>query len=130
MRKFLFIIWAISSTISFAQSPMVKQDSIVEFIDIPAEFPGGNIALMRFIQNALMELEIDSSTFQCNRIYLTFTVEIDGAVTSLQVVDRKNRSILKNGASPFDSMPKWKPAFHRDNPVRERIRIPIIIEYE
>jgi prephenate dehydratase len=128
MRTILFYLIVIVSGTSYSQSSEEKKDSIVQFISCPAEFPGGYQELLSYIRDNINYSDIDSNKFNYGTIYITFFVEVDGRITDMELLNRNRESICNKGAVPFKSMPNWKPACDGNGPVRERVRIPVIID--
>ena len=128
MKTILFCLVVIVSGTSYSQSSEEKKDSIVEFISCPAEFPCGYHELLNYIRDNIDYSDIDSTKFDYGTIYITFFVETDGSVTSMELINRNGENICNKGATPFKSMPNWKPACDGNGPIRERVRIPVIID--
>jgi protein TonB len=128
MRTILFYLIVIVSGTSYSQSSEEKKDSIVQFISCPAEFPGGYQELLSYIRDNINYSDIDSNKFNYGTIYITFFVEVDGRITDMELLNRNRESICNKGAVPFKYMPNWKRACDGNGPVRERVRIPVIID--
>ncbi len=128
MIKLLFIITIINSGVVYCQTEQSAQDSIIEFVNCPAEFPGGSLELSKFIQHNFDYQDIDSTKFDFGTLFITFWVEKDGSLTSVDFTNRKKESILSKNAAPFKSMPNWTPACDRNGTIRERIWFPVIID--
>jgi protein TonB len=128
MRTILFCFTIIVSGTSYSQSSEEKNDSIVQFISCPAEFHGGHQELLIYIGDNINYSDIDSNKFDYGTIFITFFVEADGHITDMELLNKNRENICNKGATPFKSMPNWKPACDGNGPIRERVRIPVIIE--
>lgn len=126
MRTTLFYLIITLTGTSYSQSTE-KKDSIVEFINCPAEFPGGHEELLIYIRENIDYSDIDSTKLDFGTVYITFIIERDGSITSLELINRKRENICVKGATPFKSMPNWKPGCDGNGPVRERVSIPVVI---
>jgi protein TonB len=96
--------------------------------DIPARFPGGEIELLKFIQNNLKYPDTCIALEAKGRVFLIFVVEKDGSITNIEV--EKNSTGCDQFAIAcmelLSSMPKWIPG--ESGGVKDRIkyRLPII----
>ena len=88
------------------------KDSVYSIVDEDASFPGGNKALMKFIQDNLVFPEGNGDIDVVGKIYVSFIVRKDGTCSDFII----KRGIP--GAPEFDKMafdlmkkmPKWIPA--------------------
>jgi protein TonB len=137
MKSFLLIIFLIIGFISNAQespkttienikdSTIFDYDAVIKYVDEDAEYPGGLVAMMKFIQENLVYPDynsIDISEFGRIRVY--FTVEKDGSLSEIEVLN-KNPKIKKLHEDVFAKMPPWKPAKLNGIVVRQRFFIPV-----
>lgn len=128
MKSTLFFLTILISGVSFSQTEPNITDSIIEFINYPAQFPKGHNELSKFILDNFDYGDIDSTKFDFGTLYLTFWVEKDGSITGVDLMNRHRESIRKKEATPFKSMSNWIPACDRNGPIRDRIWFPIIID--
>ena len=106
-------------------------DSIYTIVDEDASFPGGNQALMKFIQENLMFPERYGDIDVVGKIYVSLIVRKDGTCSDFII----KRGI--SGAPEFDKtaldlmkkMPKWIPAKVRGKEVDSYYIIPIHFDY-
>jgi hypothetical protein len=128
MKNIFFLLFLIVTFHSFTQNDNVKRDSIIQFINCPAEFPGGSNALLKYISANFDYSALDENEFEFGRIYLSFYIESDGSVTEIDVLNYQKKSILIKGQNPIQEMPKWQPACDENGPIRVPQIIPINIE--
>ena len=127
MRMLLSGALLILSSVAFSQSVEKMQDSIIEFINCPPEFPGGDQELILYLTNNFNVSDLDTSKINFGKLYVTFFVEANGSISELDIVNQsKKESVLRENVEPFSNMPIWKPACDRNGPVRERVLIPIV----
>lgn len=101
------------------------EDGTLEFPDVFAEFPGGTVAMQQFISENVQYPKEAIERREQGKVYLSFLVEADGSITSIQV-DRGISSLLDTEAIRLVSlMPKWKPGELAGKPARTRCRLPI-----
>ncbi|MFK7787776.1 MAG: energy transducer TonB [Crocinitomicaceae bacterium] len=104
----------------------VKPAEIVDFPDVEAAFPGGAAAMKKWIQENVQYPEIARELGDQGRVYVTFVVEPDGAITGVDVMrggitpelNREAKRLVRN-------MPKWAPGEVKGKAVRARCRLPI-----
>lgn len=104
----------------------IKKDEQVIYGEVPysyPQFPGGNSALAKFIEDNLRYPEGESCAQ--GRVVISFTVERDGSLSDFKVV--------KSIGEPYDDealrvaklMPKWVPARTGGKTTAVRYNIPI-----
>ncbi len=104
------------------QSAKPENDSTVYCfpIDIMPEFPGGEVALMKFIKG---------NTKSCGtsgRVVLTFMIDTTGSVKNIQVLRKLSPSCDAEAVRVIGSMPKWKPGKNsKGKPVEVQYNLPI-----
>lgn len=107
-------------------------DSIVNFPDTEAEYPGGLDAMAEFIflNFELPDGYLDTLSWNFNddRVYLSFIVEKDGQISNVNVEKGYNDIIDSVSIDVVKHMPNWTPAQKNGLPVRTLMRIPINIE--
>jgi protein TonB len=57
------------------------------------------------------------------RVYLTFVVERDGSVTTVNVVKGVDKLLDDAAQKAIEASPKWSPGLQRGRPVRVRFSI-------
>ena len=111
-----------------ATAAIDSKDEDVIFIEVESkpEFPGGQQALLKFINNNKKYPSILQENGIQGSVICQFVVEKDGSISNIQV----NRS---SGEPSFDReairvmklMPKWKPGKQRGKPVRVKCTVPV-----
>lgn len=89
------------------------------------EFPGGEAALMKFIQKTLKYPAFAVENNIQGRVTLSFVVEKDGSIADIQVMRSPAEELSKEGTRIVSSMPKWKPGRQHGKPVRVKYVLPI-----
>lgn len=130
-------------------------DPVFEVTEEPAQYPGGQAALMQFLAQNIRYPKISAENGVQGRVLVQFVVEKDGSLSNFAVVKKSGDTITKNAQSgitvnalgsateeskvpqeAFDAlnaeavrvlreMPKWIPAKQRGQEVRMRYTLPI-----
>lgn len=112
----------------FAQdtaSTSARKDSVFIRVDIMPQFPGGEEALFRFLgKNIKYPASAREDGIQ-GRVYVTFVVMEDGTLNYIDVVKSPDKSLSEEALRVVKLMPKWKPGYVGNNPVRVQYNLPI-----
>ena len=130
-------------------------DPVFEVTEEPAQYPGGQAALMQYLAQNIRYPKISAENGVQGRVIVQFVVEKDGSLSNFAVVKTSGDTITKNAQSgitvnalgsateeskvpqeAFDAlnaeavrvlreMPKWIPAKQRGQEVRMRYTLPI-----
>jgi protein TonB len=92
--------------------------------DMP-EFPGGDLALRKYIANAVKYPVIAQENGIQGKVYVTFVVGKDGTVNSAGIARGVDASLDKEALRVVNSLPKWKPGKQRGKPVNVSYTVPI-----
>lgn len=133
----------------------IHDDPIFEVVEEPAQYPGGQAALMQYLAQNIRYPKISAENGVQGRVLVQFVVEKDGSLSNFAVVKKSGDTITKNAQSgitvnalgsateeskvpqeAFDAlnaeavrvlreMPKWIPAKQRGQEVRMRYTLPI-----
>lgn len=105
-------------------------DSIVNFPDTEAQYPGGPDSLAEFIFVNFILPDDDPMDIEFNddHVYLSFIVEKDGSLTDIVV--EKGVNVLYDSicVAVVKLMPNWVPAQKNGIAVRSLMRLPISID--
>ena len=118
---FFVFLFFVSWTKYFSQ----KSD-VIEFPDVPAAYPGGEMELQKFLAENVKFPEICIDMDAQGRIFMKFTVEKDGSISNIEV------EMNNTGCDGFESearrvislMPKWSPGEVGGEPKRTICRLP------
>ena len=122
-----------SGTVQPMLVSITPPDSLVNFPDTEAQYPGGPDSLAEFIfvnfilpDDTLGEKSI--LEFNDERVYLSFIVEKDGSLTNIVVEKGVNEVYDSICVAVVKLMPNWIPAQKDGIPVRSLMRLPISID--
>jgi len=100
-------------------------NKIYAIVDKKAEFPGGDRALLKFIEENL-ECPIQSMDASVQgRVFVKFVVEKTGEITNIEVVRVVHKSLDEEAVKLVKKMPKWQPAEISNTPVRSYFTLPV-----
>jgi protein TonB len=103
-----------------------EEEAQVFFIveDMP-EFPGGELALRKFIAESIKYPVIAQENGIQGKVYVTFVVDRDGSITNATIARGVDPSLDKEALRVVNSLPKWKPGKQRGKPVKVSYTVPI-----
>jgi protein TonB len=89
------------------------------------EFPGGDPALLKWISEHISYPTIAAENGIQGRVSCTFTVNVDGSVSDVQVVRPVDPNLDKEAIRVLKMVPKFKPGEQRGKPVRVKYSVPV-----
>ncbi len=108
------------------QLPISKR--VHSFVEKMPEFPGGEIALRKYI---FENLKYQSrKIYISEKIYAKFIIDTNGAVLYPEIVRGVDLLLNKEVLWVIENMPKWKPGEHNGEKVKVWYTIPISIHFE
>jgi protein TonB len=109
-----------------AEAEEEEEETEVFFIveDMP-EFPGGELALRKWIANEIKYPVIAQENGIQGKVYVTFVVGKDGSVNNATVARGVDPSLDKEALRVVNALPKWKPGKQRGKPVNVSYTVPI-----
>lgn len=110
----------------YQQAEKEDEESQVFYIveDMP-EFPGGELALRKFLANAIKYPVIAQENGIEGKVYVSFVVNKDGYVSDARIIRSVDPSLDKEALRVVNSLPVWKPGKQRGKPVRVAFSVPI-----
>nr|WP_319573178.1 energy transducer TonB [uncultured Draconibacterium sp.] len=103
-----------------------EEEAQVFFIveDMP-EFPGGDLALRKYIATAIKYPVIAQENGIQGKVYVTFVVSKTGKVTDAKIARGVDPSLDKEALRVVNALPAWKPGKQRGKPVNVSYTVPI-----
>lgn len=89
------------------------------------EFPGGDVALFRWVSNNIKYPVIAQENGITGKVYLNFVVNKHGDIENVTVSRGVDPSLDKEAIRVVKKMPKWKPGLQRNKPVNVSFFLPI-----
>jgi protein TonB len=134
---FFFIIsFLVNSNIGFSQkmeelSDVKIKDNIYTIVDEEAEFPGGNVYLLKFIQENVIYPEDYGDIDVMGKIYVKFVVSKTGICSDFQILRGiKDPKLERSVIDMLKKMSSWKPAKIDGKDVDSYYLIPVHIDYD
>lgn len=103
----------------------IIEEEIFMVVESQPEFPGGDKARMRYLQENLKYPQLAKESGIQGTVYVTFVVEKDGSVTDIQVARSIGGGCDEEAVRVVKAMPKWKPGQQRGKAVRVRFSLPL-----
>lgn len=107
-----------------------KPDQVFQTVEKPAEFPGGQSALMLWLSSNIRYPEMAMQNGVQGRVIVKFVVEKDGSFSSIEVVKGVDEDLDKEALRVVKKMPKWEPARNNGDPVRSYFVMPITFKLQ
>ena len=94
---------------------------VYKIADQMPEFPGGDQALMEYIQ-----ANIRKPWGVYGRVIVQFVVDTDGTVTNVKVLRSADPWLDEQALRIIRAMPRWVPGRHKGRPVCVRYVVPVV----
>jgi protein TonB len=135
MKTVLFILTLLISSTSFAQGKKQRytcnEDSIFVIVDKMPEFPGGELALRKFIaENIKYPEDLPIEEVNIGKIYVEFCVDKKGKVERAKIIRSVHPKLDLEALRVINKLPRWTPGMHKGQPVCVYYTIPINIRWE
>ena len=105
--------------------PPADSSFTCSFPDIPAQFPGGDIALLKFISANLNYPDSANKNDIQGTVRVQFVVEKDGSISNVIVKNSLGYGVGEEAIRLIKSMPRWKPASVNGKAVKMKYQIPV-----
>lgn len=107
--------------------PEVVEDEPPIFIHVECmpEFPGGELALRKFIAENVKYPEMAKENSIFGTVYVRFVVDEAGKVVNIEVLRGVDPLLDKEAVRVVGSMPKWTPGKQLNKPAKVAMTIPI-----
>jgi len=100
-------------------------DPVFGIADQMPEFPGGKLALRKWIANNIKYPKIAAERGIRGKVYISFVVEKDGFISSVKVIQGFEPSLDKEALRVISNLPRWSPGLQGGKPVRVSYTVPI-----
>ena len=108
----------------------VDNDSIYQIVEVMPEFPGGTSEMMTYLSGNIKYPEEAKEKGISGRVFLSFVVEKDGAVSNVKVAKGIGKECDDEAVRVVKAMPKWKPGLMKGKPVRVSYMLPIFFKLD
>ena len=101
------------------------EDQVFISVEKMPEFPGGEVALLKYIADNVNYPIIAAKNGIQGRVTCTFVVNIDGSVTEVQVVRPNDQHLDAEAIRVLQILPKFNPGMQGGKPVRVKYSVPV-----
>lgn len=109
-------------------APVEEEETTSEIftvVETMPQFPGGESALLQFINKSVKYPVIAQENGIQGRVIIAFVIEKDGTVADAVVVRGVDPSLDREALRVVNAMPKWSPGKQRGKPVRVKYTLPV-----
>lgn len=132
MKKYLFFLiigfCTMSFQNSFSQTSMVDENTIYTKVDKMPEYPGGQVALVKFITKNIKYPEKYKKDKLNGRVFVSFVIDKTGKVTMAKVVKSLNVECDAEALRVITKMPDWIPGEKDGERVSVQFGLPVNFE--
>lgn len=105
-----------------------KNDMVFDVVEVMPQFPGGQIAMLKYIMENIKYPEQAMKEGIQGRVAVRFIVEKDGSISDVKPILSVHPLLNKEAVRVVESMPKWTPGKHNGKPVRVRFNLPVMFK--
>lgn len=106
------------------------EQTIFTEVDRLPEFPGGQAALIKYLNTNIKYPTIAAESGVQGRVIVQFVVNKDGSIVDAVVSRGVDPYLDKEALRVVNSMPKWKPGTLKSKPVRCRYTLPVMFRLQ
>ena len=131
MKKILFISVLFLAVFAFTFSVFASENNseeapVFSIVEVMPEFPGGNLAMLKFIAENLIYPIESMRRGESGRVIVQFIVEPNGEVSNVQVARGLSPALDREAILVVESLPAWTPGKHQGEKVRARMTVPVM----
>lgn len=105
-----------------------KNDMLFSVVEVMPQYPGGQIAMMKYIMENMKYPEQAMKKGIQGRVAVSFIVEKDGSISNVRPIHSVHPLLDKEAVRVVKSMPKWSPGKQHGKPVRVQLIVPIMFK--
>ena len=114
-----------NDTVKIKEELEEQEISVFQVVDSMPEFPGGNVALLKYLRENIKYPESCKEQHVQGTVILQFVVCQDGSIAEPKVAKSVHPDLDKEALRVISGLPEWKPGLHRGKPVRVRFTLPV-----
>lgn len=118
-------VFNITPVLKTPKEETVAEPAPVDWAEVMPEFPGGIMALMNFLRKTVQYPEIALSNNIEGKVFVVFTVDIDGSVTNIRIKRGVDPSLDSEAIRVVGTMPKWRPGLQSGKAVKVNYTLPV-----
>lgn len=109
-----------------ATQPSTPADEVIHrVVEVMPEFPGGERALIRYLQNNIVYPPEARRNLIQGTVHMQFVVEPDGSISNVKIVRDPGGGLGAEAARVVRNMPKWKAGRQNNRNVRVSFSLPV-----
>lgn len=101
------------------------EEQIFVIVEDMPKFPGGDIALLKWISKSVKYPVIAQENGITGRVHMNFVINESGSIENIVVVRGVDPSLDKEAIRVIKKMPKWEPGKQRGKAVKVSFSLPI-----
>ena len=105
-------------------------DKIYDKVEELPAFPGGEVALMRFLSDNMKYPKVARESGIQGRVVVQFVVGSDGSICNAKVIRGIDPYLDKEALRVVSVMPRWKPGMQKGKPVSVQYTMPLMFRLE
>lgn len=109
---------------------IVEDDHVYNTADVMAEFPGGQVALMKWLSQNILYPETARQNDIQGRVVVKFIVEKDGSIGHATIVKSVDKDLDSEALRVVNKMPKWQPGRNNGVAVRSYFNLPVTFKLQ
>jgi len=110
------------------QVPLPDSLKVFDYVEKMPEYPGGQKAMMEFIQKNLQYPEFAKDNNLQGTVFATFIIDKKGKITDVRILRSMNPPCIACDSEiirVIKKMPKWKQGMQQGKPVMVRFNLPV-----
>jgi len=104
------------------------ENKVFQVVEQMPEFPGGDEAMMKFIQKNIQYPDMERENDIQGRVVVGFVVNEDGSLTDINVKKGVSSGIDKEALRVVKLLPKFKPGKQQGKTVKVAFVLPIMFK--
>ena len=105
-----------------------EEQKIFTFLEQPAEYPGGEEELLKFIRDNIQYPEMERANDIQGRVILRFVVMEDGSVSDVTVLKGVSSRIDREAARVVKLLHNFKPGRQQGKAVKQYFNVPVVFQ--
>lgn len=102
-----------------------KNDEVFFIVEDMPEFPGGDLALRKYIGKAVKYPEIAQKNGTQGKVYITFVVAKNGTIANCEIARGVDALLDQEALRVVNGLPTWKPGKQKGKAVNVQYTVPI-----
>ncbi len=113
---------------SLSKGTEEKEDTIFVIVENMPEFPGGELALRKYLANAVRYPVIAQENGVIGKIFVSFVISEKGKIEDVCLVRGGDPALNAEALRVVKTMPDWKPGLQGGKAVKVRYSVPIVFQ--